>query len=298
MSNITLTFSAPTLKDYTAIRETLFHVEQSDLAFPNIFLLQRKYGTQIALHENYLYRYFTGNGRLQGYAFPVGKNVDVERALFHVEQHAKAHQNPLHFCLLAEENARTLKDIYGNKITFSDDPGDADYLYRRSDLAELPGTAYHKKRNHIAKFCKKFSHWHFEEINDKNAADAYLIAQSWVKGQDGSEAHFHELQAIKNALKYRHQLGIVGGLLYVENAPAAMSLASYITPSVADIHYEKCTPEYRESYPIINREMATMLHCDIINREEDLNIPGLRQAKLSYKPGKILHKLKARIDLC
>ena len=28
MSNITLTFSAPTLKDYTAIRETLFHVEQ------------------------------------------------------------------------------------------------------------------------------------------------------------------------------------------------------------------------------------------------------------------------------
>ena len=77
-----------------------------------------------------------------------------------------------------------------------------------------------------------------------------------------------------------------------------MSLASYISPIVADIHYEKCTPEYRDAYPVINQEMAKMLPCTLINREEDLNIPGLRQAKLSYKPDHILQKLKATITLC
>ena len=107
--------------------------------------------------------------------------------------------------------------------------------------------------------------------------------------------HFHELQAIENALKYRHQLGIVGGLLYVENAPAAMSLASYITPMVADIHYEKCIPEFRDAYAYINRELAAALSTEYINREEDLNIPGLRTAKLSYHPAHILRKFTATI---
>lgn len=298
MGKIALSFCAPTLNDVKSVRETVFHVEQSDLAFPNIYLLREKYGTTITIHDGCLYRHFSGTGRLQGYAFPVGHISDLSEALFHVEQHAQAHGNELKFCLLTEENARQLQAHYGDEIHFTDDPGDADYLYSRTELAELPGTAFHKKRNHIARFEKRFPEWKFEKLTAENSEDALTIATAWAEAQGNSPALLHELRAIKNALEHTQELGIIGGLIYCGQRAIAMSLASYITPLVADIHYEKCLPEYRDAYPLICREMARMLPAELLNREEDLNIPGLRQAKLSWKPTRILHKLSAVIKPC
>lgn len=298
MSKTVLTFSVPTINERHTVESLVFHVEQSDLAFPNIYLLRHKYGTRIAIHHHCLYRHFSGTGRLQGYAFPVGCDIDINEALFHVEQHAEEHGNPLLFCLLTEENAYILQQRYGDKISFSSDPGDADYLYKRDDLAYLPGTAFHKKRNHIARFEREHADWEYRELTADRCDDALLIARSWASAQEAAPTHEHELQAIEKALLHRDQLGIFGGLLYVKNRPVALSLASQINARVADIHYEKCVPEYREAYPIINREMALRLDCELINREEDLNIPGLRQAKLSYKPAQILRKLKAIVHPC
>lgn len=298
MSKNILTFSAPELKDRDTLCETLFHVEQSDLAFANLYLLRNKYNTTIALRDGVLYRHYAGSGRLQGYTFPIGREFDIDEALFHVEQHAAKHGNPLLFCLLTDENARVLRERYGEKIYFTDDPGDADYLYKRSDLAELPGTAYHKKRNHIARFERMYANYKFEILTALNTEDALRVAHAWVEEHDTSDTHTHELRAIEKAIAHRCELGIIGGVLYVENQPAAFSLASYINPRVADIHYEKCAPNFREAYSIINREMARCLNSELINREEDLNIPGLRQAKLSYRPSLILHKLRAVVSLC
>lgn len=298
MNEDTLTFCIPELSDCARVRETLFHVEQSDLAFPNLYLLRHKYNTRIAFYKSGLYRYYAGNGRLSGYAFPVGENLDVEEALFHVEQHAVQHGNPLHFCALTEENARVLQARYGEKIHFSDDPGDADYLYHSSDLLILPGTAFHKKRNQISRFEREHGDWSFVQMDNENSADALAIAQAWLSAQEPGAGHEHEFRAIENAIQHHEELGMLGGLLYVENRPAALSLASRINDRVADIHYEKCTPEFRDAYPIICREMVRMMDCELVNREEDLNIPGLRQAKLSWKPCRILHKLTAIVDLC
>lgn len=298
MTSPTLTFCEPRLCDAPQVRETLFHVEQSDLAFPNIYLLRHKYGTRIALHDGVLYRHFSGHGRLQGYAFPVGAIDDVNQALFHVEQQAKSSGTPLLFTLLTEQNARVLRERYGERVSFSDDPGNADYLYLRHHLAELPGTAFHKKRNQISRFERSFPNWEFVPLSGENATDALDVARAWANAQEPSVTHEHELRAIEKALSHRCELGLTGGLLYVENKPAALSLASYINSEVADIHYEKCAPEYRDAYPVINREMARRLDCQLINREEDLNIPGLRQAKLSWKPHRILHKLTAIVTPC
>ena len=298
MTQPALKFREPTLNDGEYVRETLFHVEQSDLAFANIYLLRRKYGTSIALHENVLYRHFSGDGRLRGYAFPVGNQFDVSQALFHVEQHAKYNGNPLQFTLLTEDNARVLRDFYGEKVNFSDDPGNADYLYLRDDLVELAGTAFHKKRNQIARFERMYPDWYIEPLMTSNVADALSIARAWVSSQQASANHEHELRAIEHAIRDRIPLDITGWLLYVNDEPASLSLSSYINCEVVDIHYEKCVPKYRDAYPIIIREVARYMCCKYINREEDLNIPGLRQAKLSWKPHHILHKLTANVTLC
>ncbi len=52
------------------------------------------------------------------------------------------------------------------------------------------------------------------------------------------------------------------------------------------IHFEKGSPDFDGIYKAINTETAHRVRpfFAYINREEDLGIPGLRKAKLSYHP--------------
>ena len=244
----------------------------------------------------HLIRRFTGNGRLQGYTFPVGGNREnIDACLHAIEADAQERNTPLQYCLLTEEQAKYLSEFYGERANFYCDSGDSDYLYRRENLADLPGTLYHKKRNHISRFLRLFPTARFEPLNKDNARDALRIAEQWLQGQEFNAGLEHEFRAITRALNKMEILKLCGGIVYVENQPVSMAIASLINSRVADIHYEKCLPDMRDAYPYINRELAKYLDVEFINREEDLNVEGLRQAKLSYHPDIILKKMKAEI---
>ena len=296
MSCSPLPFTEPRLADASRIRACVAAArgQGNDLSFANIYLLREKYGTSVAMENGVLYRHYCGNGRLQGYAFPCGA-VDAEAALRRVEEDAALLQRPLQFCLLTDDEAETLRCLRPDRFIFTADPGDADYLYRCSDLAALPGTAYHRKRNHIARFEKLCPDWCYEDLTMDNCGDALAVARGWMEvREDGSPALEHELRAIQHALEHIEELQLCGGLIRVQQQPVAMSIASFISPTVADVHYEKCLPSFRDAFPVINRELARRLRCDFINREEDLNHPGLRQAKESYRPAHLLRKSSAR----
>ncbi len=297
MSHAPLPFATPALHDATTVRQVIGATQAmgNDLSFANLFLLREKYNTTIAVADDFLFRHYAGNTRFQGYAFPCGTG-DIEQALAHIESDAAAHGRELRFCLLTEEDARLLRELRPRQFHFSTDAGDTDYLYRQSDLADLPGTAYHKKRNHIAQFYRQYPHWTFAPLTRETISQAQQVAEQWYAAQGSTNpALLHEQRAIHSALTHVEELSLLGGILSIDNEPIAMTLASYITPHTVDIHYEKCLPQFRDAYPIINREMARSLQATWINREEDLNIPGLRQAKLSYRPARLLHKYSASL---
>jgi len=60
------------------------------------------------------------------------------------------------------------------------------------------------------------------------------------------------------------------------------------------IHFEKADDTYKGIYQFINRSFAAMLvDCiEVINREQDLGDPGLRQAKMSYRPTSFIKKYR------
>ena len=77
------------------------------------------------------------------------------------------------------------------------------------------------------------------------------------------------------------------GGIYVDDKLEAFSIGS-INPmeKMAIIHIEKANPEIRGLYQYINQQF--LIHefpdAEIVNREDDLGLPGLRRAKESYDP--------------
>lgn len=301
-----LPFHEPRLEDAAPLRRITAScgARGSDLAWANVYLLRAKYNTRIAIDEGFLYRRYDGRTRLQGYTFPLSLEPSPDEgalrlALARVEQDAEDNGRELSFCLLTAEQKELLEKLMPGRFLYSWKESDCDYLYRRSDLAELPGTAYHAKRNHISRFLREHAEISFEELRDDNREDFAEPAHAWLAtGQQTAgqpaEGLLHEQRAIACALEDYRELGLRGVLLRVDGRPAAMALAGFISPTVADIHYEKCHPDYRGAYALINREMARRLpEAELINREEDLGEPGLRQAKQSYHPCERLVKWSA-----
>ncbi|MCP3898465.1 MAG: DUF2156 domain-containing protein, partial [Desulfobacteraceae bacterium] len=53
-----------------------------------------------------------------------------------------------------------------------------------------------------------------------------------------------------------------------------------------DVHFEKADVNFKGTAQVINQETAKYLQkkCRYLNKEQDLGIKGLRQAKMSYYP--------------
>jgi len=64
------------------------------------------------------------------------------------------------------------------------------------------------------------------------------------------------------------------------------------------IHFEKADPEYKGGYQAINQMFLDHIKAKFttVNREQDLDDEGLRQAKLSYHPVDFLRKFKVVLE--
>ena len=300
----------------------------SDAGFANIYLLRKKYNTLLALQEGFLFRYYNGQGSRRGYAFPLGGG-DLRKALDWVVEDAHESGRPLEFCLVDEPRAEILRDYFTSGLDdarieqtlhLEHNRGDSDYIYSAESLASLSGTSYRKKRNHISKFSRTYAHYELREINRENIAEALEIEKKWLNDLAGEpctptceceqdawaersedeKSRLMEFCAIQEALQNFEELGLKGGMLYVEDKSVGMTLASEITPGVWDIHFEKVIDEYaiNGGYAVINKMFAeTLTEARLLNREEDVNIEGLRKAKLSYYPLIILDKCHIKYAL-
>ena len=251
----------------------------------------------MSFYKDFLIRYYEGYGSRHGYTFPLGHGK-ADKALEAIRQDALENNRKLEFCFVTEEQKEVLDAVYGNILEYKKDDGDSDYIYGQQELAELSGRAYHKKKNHLSKFKRTYNNIRYSEIGAGNIEDAVIIEDNWYKEhiKDGDASINMEYSAIKEALLHFDDLALTGGILYVNDVPAAMTIASYINDDTVDIHFEKCIGEYAAAggYASINQMHAEALkNVMYINREEDINIPGLRKAKESYHPKIMLKKYSA-----
>ena len=170
----------------------------------------------------------------------------------------------------------------------------ADYIYEREKLVSLVGKKLHGKRNHIKRFQDQNPGWRYESLRDDNIEACIEMAQEWCRrncctGDDGKK---EELHLVIRALKNYKTLHMKGGLLRNETGVIAFTLGSPIGPDTFDVCFEKAFSEIQGAYPMINQQFVAheLQEYRYVNREEDLGVPGLRKAKLSYDPDILLEK--------
>ena len=261
----------------------------SDASFANIYLLRNKYSTKISRYKDFIIRKYSGKGARCGYTFPLGKG-DVAKALAEIEKDAKECGERLQFAFITEEQKEVLENAMPARFCYSSDAGDSDYIYLRSELASLSGKAFHKKKNHFSKFVRTYPDYKYYEIGACNIYDAQKVADAWYYEhlQDEDASQLAEYKAIKEALENFEELGLIGGIIYVNDSPCAMTIASKIN--------ENTVGEYalNGGYAAINKLFSEKLDgVTWLNREEDIGIEGLRKAKLSYRPKIMLKKYSA-----
>lgn len=269
----------------------------SDASFANIYLLRNKYNTKISRYKDFIIRKYSGKGARCGYTFPLGKG-DVAKALAEIEKDAKECGERLQFAFVTEEQKEVLENAMPARFCYSSDAGDSDYIYLRSELASLSGKAFHKKKNHFSKFVRTYPDYKYYEIGACNIYDAQKVADAWYYEhlQDEDASQLAEYKAIKEALENFEELGLIGGIIYVNDSPCAMTIASKINENTVDVHFEKAVGEYalNGGYAAINKLFSEKLDgVTWLNREEDIGIEGLRKAKLSYRPKIMLKKYSA-----
>jgi hypothetical protein len=178
-------------------------------------------------------------------------------------------------------------------IEFTEDRDNFDYLYLRSNLVDLPGKQFHKKRNLVSQFHTLYDgKWESKPLTSDLVPVALEILKKWrdTKGFDG------DFLAASEALEKFRGLFLRGMVYWVEGKPAAWCLGERLARGrMFAVHFEKSLEEFKGLYQFVNQHFAASLpSCYIhINREQDLGDEGLRHAKMSYRPCGFVRKFTA-----
>lgn len=178
-----------------------------------------------------------------------------------------------------------------------------DYIYQTQILADLKGKKFDGKRNHIKRFKKHYPDYEFIPLTPKHKEEALNLYENWFKGKGSftpetkSLAYRSQRGALEEALINYEKLNLSGGAIFVKNALKGFIIGSPLNPETISVHFQYGHPEMPGIFQALLWEAAnkTFSSYKYMNLEQDLGLPGLRKAKLSYYPLKLEKKFEVKL---
>lgn len=176
-----------------------------------------------------------------------------------------------------------------------------DYVYLADDLINLAGRKYHSKKNHLNSFRNNYPTANYLPITKDIIPKCREELNDWYenKSPELPDDPFLALErnAINEVLDNFCDFNLKGGAIELDGRIIAFTFGEQLNSDTAVIHVEKADPDIRGAYPAINQGFVAHEWADMkyINREEDMGLEGLRKAKESYKPIKMIEKFNATI---
>ncbi|MDA8130951.1 MAG: phosphatidylglycerol lysyltransferase domain-containing protein [Elusimicrobia bacterium] len=179
-------------------------------------------------------------------------------------------------------------------FTVTEEAGYGDYIYNASDLAELRGHKYSRKRNLIAQFTKAAG----AEVRVSRLAGACLakcleVFDTWQASKGAAvldDIPDCERRAIINGLDNFSGLEMTGVAVEIGGQLAGFAFGSRLSADTYTLNFEKADASVKGLYQFLDREAARTASpgYKFINKENDLGIPGIRKAKESYFPARFV----------
>ncbi len=194
------------------------------------------------------------------------------------------------FCLITKEYINKFPEIQDD-YCIEEERDYAEYIYNVNTLCDLKGKKLAKKRNLISQFKRLYPNFTVRLLDGQLKQQALELAKKMIKKEESPSATLEqEYQALEIAFEYFDELKFEGIAILIDNRVIAFSLFSKMSNSTYNIQFEKADPDFKGVSQVINNETAKYLQdkCQFSNREQDLGILGLRQAKMSYCPDKLI----------
>jgi hypothetical protein len=107
-----------------------------------------------------------------------------------------------------------------------------------------------------------------------------------------------EKRALNRLLEHSRELNMLIIEIKLGDKLVAFSINNIASPGYAVTHFEKAIKIHKYFTSYVIHEVAKMqdkFGIKIVNWEDDLGFPGLRQNKSSYRPTKMLNKYQIRL---
>lgn len=168
-----------------------------------------------------------------------------------------------------------------------------DYIYSAKDLAGLKGNRFSKKRNLIHQFKRKYvtsGRVTVEPITQAVTSECLDFLEEWCLARDCDRNPEEDLacekQAAVNALENFETLELEGVLVRIDDQVSAFGIGASLTARMGVLHFEKAYDDIKGLYQFLDQQCAQRLFRGkrFINKESDMGIAGITQAKKSYHP--------------
>ena len=290
-------FKEISLRDKTLFDKYLkkCNLQASENTFTNFFIWRRFYKFQYEEKFGFLLLISKPEKSEPAALYPLGISDDesFEKSIFYLKDYFRSQGWILMFKKVEERYLEKFKRFVRSDEDIVFDRDNCDYIYLSEDLIHLRGRRFDGKRNHINRFRRDYE-YEYVDIDNTLIDECKRIMDEWCAERfcDQHKDLYCENIANKELLSNFAALGCKGALIKVNGAFKGFTVGEKLNEDTAVIHIEKGNSKVNGIYSFINQQFSEHEWSGetYINREQDLGMEGMRKAKLSYHPCKLLNK--------
>lgn len=292
MAPIFPTFKKLTLSDKTVIESFTHHYPPySDYYFFSLWSYDIHQSIRWSILNNNLivqFENYTGPGMFLSF---LGQH-DTHDTLRQLFAYASSHALPPELNLIPAHNfINTPISSLSAEFQITEDPNNDDYILSAHQLNEMNGPKLYEKKKQLHKFQRlypnariAFHHLPDSDIHEK----IHTIIRRWEDQTVDPRAHNdNESKAIKRTLMEAGKFHLIAACVYIDDEMRGFEIVELVNESYLMASFQKADKSYAGIFEYLTHEIAVYAlkyGRSHINIEQDLGVPGLRQAKRKYNP--------------
>ena len=292
-------FIPVTTLDIPLIQSALLkaNYEESNHNIVNLFQWMKQYPLWQYHTDHYLLLLGVHKGRLFSY-MPLCEDVYFEEAILKAKSIFNQFGIPFELsCFTEKEKDKVLKLLPMAYESCEEEA--SDYVYEAEKLRTLSGGKLQKRRNHYNAFLRlNDGRWNAEPITAQNKEEVKAFLAQW-KTESLDEYFLYEKEGVMSILDLIDTLPYQGLLIRIDGNIKAFLIGTQSSDRMVQINIEKADPSIRGLYQAIEVEYLKryFTQATLVNREDDMGLESLRQAKRALDPLMMIRKFRIREKL-